>query len=200
MGKGFDVIQRSTWGARAPRSRTRRPATTVDMVFIHWPGGPVHIDRTPLPILEHPEEEASDCIMPADLLHLLNTHELRNGSTQAERAYMREIQNFHMNVRGWSDYAYNYALFQSGRVYAGRTFQYVPASQAPFNTHGVSLTCNIGTGDQPSVAMRNTMREFVRWAEKYAGHDLHVKGHRDVNQTSCPGDRLYRLVPSLDRL
>lgn len=196
-GKGFDVVQRSTWGARSPKSRTRRTAATVDTVFIHWPGGPTHIGREKDRV---PEDQAQECHVPEELLQLLNTQAIRSGSVEAERAYMREIQAFHMDVRGWSDYAYNYALFQSGRVYAGRTFQYVPASQAPYNTHGVSLTCNIGTGDYPSVAMRSTMREFVRWAMKYAGHDLRVKGHRDVNPTSCPGDRLYRLVPQLDRL
>lgn len=117
-----------------------------------------------------------------------------------ERQWMRDTQRFHMETRGWSDFAYNYAMFRSGRVYAGRTFKVVPASQAPQNTNGVSICCVIGAPDAVTAAMRENLIDFVRWCEKYAGHDLAVKGHRDVNQTTCPGDRLMALVPRLNRI
>jgi hypothetical protein len=118
-----------------------------------------------------------------------------------ERQWMRDTQAFHMGPqRGWSDFAYNYAMFPSGRVYAGRTLKVVPASQAPYNTTGVSICCVIGPPDPVTAAMRENLRDFVRWAEGYARHDLHVKGHRQVNQTTCPGDKLMAIVPRLDRI
>lgn len=117
-----------------------------------------------------------------------------------ERQWMRDTQRFHMDTRGWADFAYNYAIFPSGRIYAGRTFKVVPASQAPHNTTGVSICCVIGPPDEVTPAMWENLREFVRWCEKYARHDLRCKGHRQVNQTTCPGDKLMQLVPRLDRI
>lgn len=113
---------------------------------------------------------------------------------------MRDTQRFHMDTRGWSDFAYNYAIFPSGRIYAGRTFQYVPAAQEGHNTNTVAVCCVIGAPDQIPAPMRETLREFVRWAEDYAHRELKVRGHRDVGQTTCPGDRLFEFTRSLDRI
>jgi hypothetical protein len=165
---GFNIISRHVWRARAARSRTTRPPSRVNTVFIHWPGA---------------------------------TGSLRGINTpEEERRWMRDTQVFHQETRGWSDFAYNYAIFPSGRIYAGRTFRVVPASQAPQNTNGVSIVCVLGTGDPVTRAMRENLVDFCRWAERYAGHDLRVRGHQEVNQTSCPGPALMRLVPSLSRL
>jgi hypothetical protein len=129
------------------------------------------------------------------------TSSLKGINTPAEeRQWMRDTQRFHMDTRGWSDFAYNYAIFASGRIYAGRTFRVVPASQAPYNTSGVSICCVLGPGDSVPRAMKENLRDFVRWCEDYANHDLAVKGHQQVNQTTCPGPALMRLVPGLSRL
>jgi len=105
-----------------------------------------------------------------------------------------------MDTRGWSDFAYNYVVFRSGRIYAGRTFKVVPAAQEGHNTNTVAVCCVIGATDSISSAMKETLREVVRWAEKYAGHELRVRAHRDVGSTTCPGPKLAAFVPSLDRV
>jgi hypothetical protein len=196
-GHGFDIVSRTQWGARPARSRVTQNARSVDTLYIHWPGA---------------------------------TGSLRGIDTRTEeKRWMRDTQAFHQNARtgrivadpargillpcggddgfarsederGWSDFAYSYALFLSGRVYAGRTFKVVPASQAPDNTNTVSVCCVMGAADAISDAMKETLREFVRWAEKYAHRELDVQAHRDVNQTSCPGDKLAAYVPRLDRI
>lgn len=186
---GFNLISRSRWGARQPRSRVTRTPGSVDTVYIHWPGAPGSLRK-------QDEENVCDCVLPPDLAARAS----RIDTAAEERAYMREIQNFHMDTRGWADIAYNYVIFRSGRIYAGRTFKVVPASQAPYNTHGVSICCVIGAADEVSPAMWENLRDFVPWCEDYARHDLHCKGHRQVNQTTCPGDRLMKLVPRLDRI
>jgi hypothetical protein len=224
-GHGFDVISRSHWGARQPRQRTTRNPATVNTVYIHWPGAASslrHGGRTiELPTLDEllalareaegaradevpevlralrtPEDQVTDCVLPPDLI----ARTRRIDTAAEERAYVRDIQRFHMDVRLWNDIAYNYLEFRSGRVYAGRTFKVVPASQAPYNTSGVSICCVIGAPDEVSPAMWENLRDFVAWCERYARHDLACKGHRQVNQTTCPGDRLMQLVPRLDRI
>lgn len=118
-----------------------------------------------------------------------------------ERAWMRQIQNFHMDTRDWSDFAYNYAIFPSGRIYAGRTMRRVPAAQEGHNTNTVAICCVLGIGDTHIPgAMKANLRQFVRWAEKYTHNELKVRGHKDVGQTSCPGPVLYAYVDDLDRV
>lgn len=118
-----------------------------------------------------------------------------------ERAWMRQIQNFHMDTRGWNDFAYNYAIFPSGRIYAGRTFRNVPAGQEGHNTNTVAIVCVLGMADDHiPAAMKSNLRDFVRWAEKYAGHELKVRGHKEVSPTSCPGPTLMSFVDNLDRV
>jgi N-acetylmuramoyl-L-alanine amidase len=119
---------------------------------------------------------------------------------EEERRWMRDIYRFHVGSRGWSDFAYNHAIFPSGHIHRGRGLNAVPAAQAPFNTTGLAIVCVLGAGDRPTRAMRENLADYVRWAERSTGHDLRVRGHRDVNRTTCPGDALMRLVPDLSRL
>lgn len=191
--KGFDIVQRSQWKARKPRQVTTRNASTVKDLYIHWPGDAGVLRQSEQ--LRVPEEAANDCLLDPNLVARAG----RIDTVEEEKAYCRSVQNFHMDVRGWNDIAYNYLIFKSGRIYAGRTFKVVPASQAPFNTNGVSICCVLGTADLAIPhTMKENLRDFVAWAETYARHELKVKGHRDVNQTTCPGPTLYAYVDNLD--
>lgn len=197
-GKGFDIVNRRQWGARSPRQVTSRTNGTVTELYVHWPGDPGILRQDgDEKWLKCPEDEPHGCILPDELVARAG----RINTPAEEKGYTRGVQNFHMDVRGWNDIAYNYLVFKSGRIYSGRTFKVVPASQAPFNTHGVSICAILGTGDTTiPPQMRESLREFVRWCEKYAGHGLKVRGHKDVNQTSCPGPTLYAYVDNLDRI
>jgi hypothetical protein len=70
----------------------------------------------------------------------------------------------------------------------------VPASQEGFNT-GNSSICVIA--DDNDKIKRSTTRALAWAVRRFPGRT--VKGHRDVNQTGCPGDRLYSKVPMLSR-
>lgn len=166
--KGFNIVERATWGARPPRARTPQNPRSVDELFFHWPGS-------------------------SGSLRGINT-------TAEERRWMRDIQNFHMDTRGWSDFAYSYAIFLSGRIYRGRGFRNVPAGQEGHNTNTVAVVFVVGTADSVSSAMRETAREFTRWAERYARRELLVRGHGAVSQTSCPGPAITRLAAECNRV
>lgn len=115
-----------------------------------------------------------------------------------QKAHMRQLQNFHMDTRGWSDIAYHWIVFQAfgsvqgARAFRGRRPDWVPAAQLGHNT-GTLAVCVVG-GDQP--LKDDTEALILRLLSRYKNLRT-LGGHRDVTPTSCPGDPIYRRVPTL---
>lgn len=131
---------------------------------------------------------------PADPHHLQGTD-----TNQEQGAYMRAIQNFHMDVRGWSDFAYAFAVFQDGEVYRGRGRGYVPAAQLGHNTGTISVLCVVGDGEKPSAQLYNGLARLKDEMDKRVGRDLIVRPHSAVFNTTCPGDEIRALIPRLNK-
>ncbi len=116
-------------------------------------------------------------------------------------ATMHNIQNFHMDDRGWCDIAYSYVvvqprgIFKRPLIFRGRGFDAVPASQEGFNTGNVSVCVVADSNDRIKRATGRALAYIVRRCPA-----RNVKGHRDVNSTDCPGDRLYSHVRTLNTL
>lgn len=111
-------------------------------------------------------------------------------ATVADEALVqRETQNFHMNVRRWSDYAYNYGAGPSGRLYEGRGFE-VHGAHSPGRNH------------EPAVVLMGTYASVVPTDEQHrAVYELmefldagELRGHRENSPTSCPGDAAMRKI------
>jgi hypothetical protein len=127
-------------------------------------------------------------------LHHTETRAPAN-SREAEKAAVRAIEAYHMDHNGWSAIGYSFLIAPSGRVYQGRGFSRVGAGQAGANYGNVSIAF-IGSYDtrQPPWAARRACIQLLR--EHFTGR--YLGGHRDVNQTSCPGDALYtRTIPRI---
>lgn len=116
-------------------------------------------------------------------------------------ATIRNIQNFHMDGRGWCDIAYSYlivqqrGIFKKPLIFKGRGFGVIPASQEGHNTGNVSV-CVIA--DSNDKIKRSTIRA-IAWLVRRCPA-TRVMGHRDVGSTDCPGNKLYAKVPHLDRI
>lgn len=116
-------------------------------------------------------------------------------SMDAEAEWMRGIQDFHMGPsRNWSDFAYNFAVAPSGRVYEGRGA----------NVWGAHT---VGHNDEPAVCLMGdyseqtptaAMREAVWWLADHLGM-TELDGHRDANSTSCPGDEAMATLVNAGR-
>lgn len=158
---------RKSWGARKPRPRTRQDPHNVRELFIHWNGS--------------------------------SPRSFANIDTVAEEeSIMRGTQDFHMGPqREWSDFAYSFAIFPSGRVYRGRGMDWVPASQLNHNTNTASCIVFLGTDDKIPDAVIHAIKELRKHCEARAGHALDVRPHRAVTQTDCPGPRLTELANRL---
>ena len=111
----------------------------------------------------------------------------------SEERRMREIQAFHQDTRGWSDIAYHILIFPSGRAYRGRPLKTIPACVENNNTGSVCI-CFVGNYDvdKPSDASVKTLKYLLNHNRNLQG--LPVFGHRDFNQTACPGRYLYPLT------
>lgn len=113
-----------------------------------------------------------------------------DASVAAESAVMREIQAFHMGPkRGWSDFAYNFAIFPSGRIFEGRGVN-VQGAHSRGRNHEPAV-CLIGTYTtaEPTQDARAAVWDLARIID--AGD---LRGHRENTQTSCPGDGAMRAV------
>jgi uncharacterized protein with LGFP repeats len=142
-------------------------------------------------------------------------------------AIIRGIYAYHVESNGWCDIGYNFLVDRFGRVWEGRyggiTRAVVGAQAGGFNTMstGVALLGEFSSVTPPP-AMVNALETLLAWklSLTYAdptgmtslvsggGPDtgypagrlvpLHViSGHRDADQTTCPGQAAYNLLPSI---
>lgn len=107
----------------------------------------------------------------------------------------RQIQAFHMDVRGWADVGYNFLINSlNGDIYEGRGWTVLGAHCAGHNTPNIGV-CIIGL-DRPnrqdvSDAARRSFRWLYEEANRRKGSKLALLGHRDRGATACPGDEIY---------
>ncbi|GBP27039.1 Peptidoglycan-recognition protein LB [Eumeta japonica] len=116
--------------------------------------------------------------------------------TECARA-MRSMQDFHMDKREWWDIGYNFAVGSDGVVYEGRGWTTLGAHSLHFNTVSIGI-CLIGdwTGELPPSAQLETSKALMKMGvrEGYVKADYRLVGHRQVRDTECPGDALFRDV------
>jgi len=133
---------------------------------------------------------------------------------------VRDIQQFHQDVRGWSDIGYHFLLDLEGRIYQGRPFadESIPFDQGPPLVIGAHVgghnTGNIGVTimgcfhppegshcvDQLTPAARDSLVLLLAYLiDTYGIDPLHIRGHREwpSASTACPGDNNMALLPSI---
>ncbi len=112
--------------------------------------------------------------------------------------FVRGIQNFHMDGRGWSDIAYTDFACPHGYLFEGRGKGVGTAANG--TTHGnanyYATYAMWGQGDGPvPEAMLDTIAGAVALHRTWGAGD-EVTKHRALFGTECPGDELSRLVDS----
>lgn len=106
---------------------------------------------------------------------------------------VRDIQNFHMDVRNWSDIGYNFVVDHRGNAYFARGWLAIGAHAANHNTEGVGV-CFIGRAGDLTDHAKRTINGLYADAVAHKGGPLTWQGHRDANPTECPGDELYAWI------
>jgi hypothetical protein len=140
---------------------------------------------------------------------------------------IRSIYAYHVQANGWCDIGYNFLVDRFGQIWEGRyggiTKPVIGAHTGGFNsnTFGVSLIGNY-TSTAPSSAMLGALEHLFAWklgayyrdplgkttliagyfsgSRFAAGQSVtfnNVSGHRDADQTTCPGSAAYADLPAI---
>lgn len=116
------------------------------------------------------------------------------GSQRPPFAWMRSIQDFHMDGRGWHDIAYSFLISSDGTLFEGRGWDRQGGHTKGHNSSSVAVAY-LGDGREPVpeealVAIRDLADE----ADRRFGRKLQRLGHKDVGATACPGHVLHAWV------
>jgi hypothetical protein len=151
-----------------------------------------------------------------------------NGYSRAQvPGLIRGIYRYHTKNLGWSDIGYNFLVDRFGRTWVGRAGGPADpvrgAHTLGFNSTstGVSVIGNFEVGRQEKVVETAIVRLAAWKLNKYGrdpngnvrvyshGSDLFpagrrvrlpvIDGHRDTNETACPGRFIYDRLPNIRR-
>ncbi|HEV2127241.1 MAG TPA: SH3 domain-containing protein [Thermomicrobiales bacterium] len=122
---------------------------------------------------------------------------------------IRSIHYYHAITRGWGDIGYNYLVDFLGNVYEGRKGgENVVGGHAFQYAYGSAGICSMG-----NFTLESSTPESIAalvWITAWAGRELDplgksdfhetpncptIAGHRDVYDSTCPGDGLYADLP-----
>ena len=139
-------------------------------------------------------------------------------------AMLQAMEERHIHVLGWDDLGYNFVVDRCGTIYEGRgggvDRDVRGAHTEGFNidTVGVAALGNFGPGQPVPRPMLEAIAAIAAWKldpdidpagrvrltssndesrfRKGTSVELNaISGHRDVYETSCPGDALYAALP-----
>lgn len=151
-----------------------------------------------------------------------------NDYTRADvPAMIRGMYRYHTYNLGWSDLAYNFLVDRFGRVWEGRAggvarrvrgahtlgFNATSAGVAVIGNFEISQAGGTITDAVASVAAwklsrwggdpLGTVRVVSEGSDRFAsGRTVSlpvIDGHRDTNETACPGNHLYERLPAIRR-
>lgn len=225
-GRGLEVraIGRVT---RARALTVRSPVSKVPLRATLAAGAPQIVPRSAWQADESIRREKpayADTLRMAFVHHTAGTNDYTR--LQAP-AIVRAIELYHVQGNGWNDIGYNALVDRFGTVYEGRyggiDRNVVGAHAKGFNTgaFGIAVMGDFRTVEAPAPAGDALVRTLA-WRLDLAHLDAlatfngissgnerfapgipvflrAISGHRDTGLTTCPGQRLYDLIPTIAR-
>jgi uncharacterized protein with LGFP repeats len=166
--------------------------------------------------------EYNETIKQAHVHHTVTSGLYSRGEVPA---LIRGMYYYHSQVLGWSDLGYNFLVDRFGRIWEGRAGGVDRAVRGAhtlgFNhaSFGVAAIGEFDSTSPSSDLLRGLVRLSAWKLDAYdrqpagqswvrsEGSDRYpagewvrlpvIDGHRDTNQTDCPGDRLYAKLPEI---
>lgn len=169
------MITCAQWGARKPKSK------------------PVIVRDSNKGILHHTDGHHPEIANP------------RDESTSEAISYAHEIQDLHMDDRGWNDSGHNFLIVRSGLILQGRwgTVSAIEHGRMVESAHCVGQNHNPGVefehvhGESMTLQQRASGVWLYAWIfDRCAIRSMELYGHRDFNATACPDD-LYADIATM---
>lgn len=152
---------------------------------------------------------------PESIKKIVIHHTATTKDLEDPKKAIRDIYMWHTKSKGWGDIGYNYIIDQQGNIYEGRYGgEMVVGAHAGRGNHGsigIALLGNYQENEPPEAvtsALTSLIREKARLynidtegAALFRGESYpNIMGHRDIMSTSCPGDKVYALLPVIRKL
>ncbi len=116
------------------------------------------------------------------------------------RQYLRKLQAWSRNTKGWLDIPYHYVIDLQGRIYAARDIAFAGDTNTEYDPKGHALIEVVGNFEEvePNAAQLDAVVKLMAMlAAKYDVPVERIASHRDhSDKTVCPGANLYRYVQS----
>lgn len=139
---------------------------------------------------------ASRCSSPLGSVYRLAIHHTESPTVDklSPAARMRQIQSYHMDVKGWCDIGYHYLVSRDGRIWEGRPVAQLGSHAGGANTGNVGVAL-MGSHDTTPVTETqiDSLAQVIRAVATGYGIAIDrgvIKGHRQYKETSCPGNKL----------
>lgn len=160
-------------------------------------------------------------------VHVHHTANANDYSSDQVPSLIRGIYRYHTHYLGWSDIAYNFLVDRFGGIWEGRAggpeLLVRGAHTRGFNSSSTGIAV-IGNFDEarPTNSVLRSVAQIAAWkvhesggwprgrvrvrsegSDLYDANDLVllrvIDGHRDTNETACPGRYLYDALPVIRR-
>ena len=115
-----------------------------------------------------------------------------------------EIHKFHQETNGWAGIGYHFVIRKDGTIEQGRKLNAVGAHayQHNKNSVGICVAGNFELG-KPNRKQMDSLKLLTAWlCQKYKLNPMKkgvIVGHRDLNDTACPGNNLYKKLGEIRR-
>lgn len=113
-------------------------------------------------------------------------------------AYVRLLQDQHMDGNGWSDIGYSFLVCTHGYVYEGRGLRRRNSANGStaLNEQDYAVCLLVGSSGrtEPTNEQLHGARDAIDYCRSQGPAGTWLGGHRDGYATSCPGDPIYAWV------
>jgi hypothetical protein len=160
-------------------------------------------------------------------VHIHHTVSSNTYAKEDVAGLIRGMYRYHTQNLGWSDLGYNFLVDRFGRIWEGRAGGPAKAVRGAhtlgFNDTSTGISV-IGNFDlvKPGKAIIDAVASIAAWkldlygrkadgfvrvasegSDKYSASRVvklpAIDGHRDTNDTACPGQNLYDVLPTIRR-
>ncbi|MGW6948069.1 peptidoglycan recognition protein family protein [Streptomyces xanthophaeus] len=184
-----------------PRATAARAAAATGPEIIGCDAWGARPPAEPVVVLDTPPQRI--------IVHHTATANVEDYSRQRALALARAIQNYHMDMQGWIDTGQHFTISRGAFVTEGRhrSLEELTAGAGQVRSAHCVGQNNVSVGienegtytsvEPPAKQYQALVELCAHICRRYGLPPSEIHGHRDFNQTACPGDRLYALLPRL---